>query len=129
MKIQVITLASFLKLLNYKICIKKLAEVANGFVYYVSLKGVTGAATLDGASVEAKVDEIKRFIDLPIAVGFGISDAESAARVESCADAVVVGSVLVKKMTLNDGNTEQDRAIIIKEISDILSSMRNALDN
>ena len=109
--------------------IKKLAEVASGFVYYVSLKGVTGAATLDVASVETKVDEIKRFIDLPIAVGFGISDAESAARVASCADAVVVGSVLVKKMTLNDGNTEQDRAIIIKEISDILSSMRNALDN
>ena len=109
--------------------IKKLAEVASGFVYYVSLKGVTGAATLDVASVEAKVDEIKRFIDLPIAVGFGISDAESAARVASCADAVVVGSVLVKKMTLNDGNTEQDRAIIIKEISDILSSMRSALDN
>ena len=109
--------------------IKKLAEVASGFVYYVSLKGVTGAATLDVASVETKVAEIKRFIDLPIGVGFGISDAESAARVAACADAVVVGSVLVKKMTLNDGNTDQERAIIIKEISDILSSMRNALDN
>ena len=109
--------------------IKKLAEVASGFVYYVSLKGVTGAATLDVASVETKVAEIKRFIDLPIGVGFGISDAESAARVATCADAVVVGSVLVKKMALNDGNTDQERAIIIKEISDILSSMRNALDN
>jgi tryptophan synthase alpha chain len=109
--------------------IKKLAKVASGFVYYVSLKGVTGAATLDVASVEAKVDEIKQFIDLPIGVGFGISDAESAARVATCADAVVVGSVLVKKMTLNDGSTEQERAVIIKEISDILSSMRNALDN
>ena len=109
--------------------IKKLAEVASGFVYYVSLKGVTGAATLDVASVETKVAEIKRFIDLPIGVGFGISDAESAARVATCADAVVVGSVLVKKMTLNDGNTDQERAVIIKEISDILSSMRNALDN
>ena len=75
------------------------------------------------------MDEIKRFIDLPIGVGFGISDAESAARVATCADAVVVGSVLVKKMTLNEGNTDQERAIIIKEISDILSSMRNALDN
>jgi len=108
--------------------IKRLADVASGFVYYVSLKGVTGAATLDVASVEAKVDEIKQFIDLPIGVGFGISDAESAAKVASCSDAVVVGSAIVKKMTLNDGKTEQERSIIIKEISDTLSSMRNALD-
>jgi len=108
--------------------IKKLADIASGFVYYVSLKGVTGAATLDVSSVEKKVAEIRQFIDLPIGVGFGISDAKSAAAVASCSDAVVVGSAIVKKMTLNDGKTEQDRAIIIKEISDILSSMRSALD-
>ncbi len=109
--------------------IKKLAAIASGFVYYVSLKGVTGAATLDVSSVEEKVAEIKEFIDLPIGVGFGISDAESAAKVATCSDAVVVGSVLVKNMTLNDGNTEPERAVIIKEISDILASMRSALDN
>ena len=108
--------------------IKKLAEVASGFVYYVSLKGVTGAATLDIGSVEKKVTEIRQFVDLPIGVGFGISDAESAARVSRCADAVVVGSAIVKKMTLNNGKTEEDRSIIIKEISDILSAMRKAMD-
>ena len=108
--------------------IKKLADVASGFVYYVSLKGVTGAATLDVSSVEEKVKEIRGIIDLPIGVGFGISDAKSAAAVGGCADAVVVGSVLVKKMTLNNGASEQERAVIIKEISDILSSMRIALD-
>jgi len=108
--------------------IKKLAEVASGFVYYVSLKGVTGAATLDVASVETKVAEIRQFIDLPIAVGFGISDADSAAKVASCSDAVVVGSTIVKKMTINSGKTEQERSIIIKEISEILSSMRSAMD-
>ena len=108
--------------------IEKLAKIASGFVYYVSLKGVTGAATLDVSSVEKKVAEIRQFIDLPIAVGFGISDAQSAAQVAGCADAVVVGSALVKKMTLNDGKTEQERSIIIREISDILSSMRNAMD-
>ena len=108
--------------------IKNLAEIASGFVYYVSLKGVTGAATLDVSSVKEKVALIRQFIDLPIGVGFGISDAESAAAVATCSDAVVVGSAIVKKMTLNDGKTEQERAIIIKEISDILSSMRNALD-
>jgi len=109
--------------------IKKLAEVASGFVYYVSLKGVTGAATLDVTSVEQKVAEIRQFIDLPIGVGFGISDAESAAKVATCSDAVVVGSAIVKKMTLNDGKTEPERSIIIKEISDILSAMRNSMDS
>jgi len=109
--------------------IKKLADVASGFVYYVSLKGVTGAATLDVSSVEEKVQQIRQFIDLPIGVGFGIGDAESAAKVAGCSDAVVVGSAIVKKMTLNDGKTEQERSIIIKEISDILSTMRSAMDS
>ena len=109
--------------------VKKLADVASGFVYYVSLKGVTGAATLDVASVEEKVAQIRQHIDLPIGVGFGISDAESAAKVASCSDAVVVGSAIVKKMTLNSGKTDQERSIIIKEISDILSAMRAAMDN
>ena len=108
--------------------IKQLADFASGFVYYVSLKGVTGAATLDISSVEEKVAVIRQFIDLPVGVGFGISDAESAARVAACSDAVVVGSVIVKKMTLNNGKTEQERSIIIKEISDILSAMRSAMD-
>jgi tryptophan synthase alpha chain len=109
--------------------IKALTQVASGFVYYVSLKGVTGAATLDVSSVKQKVEEIRRFIDLPIGVGFGISDADSAAQVASCSDAVVVGSAIVRKMTLNNGKTEQDRSIIIKEISDIISSMRQAIDS
>jgi len=109
--------------------IRKLADVASGFVYYVSLKGVTGAATLDVSSVEQKVAQIRQYIDLPIGVGFGISDAESAAKVASCSDAVVVGSAIVKKMTLNNGKTEPERSIIIKEISDVLSAMRSAMDN
>jgi tryptophan synthase alpha chain len=108
--------------------IKKLAAIASGFVYYVSLKGVTGASTLDTASVREKVDEIRQYIDLPVGVGFGISDAESAAKVAACSDAVVVGSAIVKQMTLNNGKTEQGRSIIIKEISDILSAMRQAMD-
>ena len=108
--------------------IKNLAVLASGFVYYVSLKGVTGAATLDVHSVEKKVAEIRQFIDLPIAVGFGISDAESAAAVANYSDAVVVGSAIVKKMTLNNGKTEQDRDVIIKEISGILSTIRGSLD-
>ena len=109
--------------------IKKLANIASGFVYYVSLKGVTGAATLDVSSVAEKVAQIRQYLDLPIGVGFGIGDAESAAKVAGCSDAVVVGSAIVKKMTLNSGKTEAERSIIIKEISDILSAMRSALDS
>jgi tryptophan synthase alpha chain len=109
--------------------IKKLANIASGFVYYVSLKGVTGAATLDVTSVAEKVAQIRQYLDLPIGVGFGIGDAESAAKVAGCSDAVVVGSAIVKKMTLNSGKTEAERSIIIKEISDILSAMRSALDS
>ncbi|HHO58661.1 MAG TPA: tryptophan synthase subunit alpha [Thiotrichales bacterium] len=108
--------------------IRKLASVASGFVYYVSLKGVTGAATLDVSSVEQKLNEIKQFIDLPIGVGFGISNAEAAAKVAACADAVVVGSVLVKKMADCSNHSSQESARIIKEISDILSAMRRAMD-
>ena len=108
--------------------IKALAKVASGFVYYVSLKGVTGASTLDVSSVEQRLALIREHIDLPVGVGFGISDADSAAKVAACADAVVVGSAIVKKMTLNNGQSEQERATIIKEISDILSEMRAAMD-
>lgn len=108
--------------------IKKVAAVASGFVYYVSLKGVTGASTLDVTSVKDKVAGIRQIIDLPIGVGFGISDAQSAAKVAAVADAVVVGSALVKKMTLNSGTTPDERTTIIKEISDILSAMRQAMD-
>ena len=70
-------------------------EQASGFIYYVSLKGVTGAGHLNTEEVAAKVTQIKSGTQLPVAVGFGIKDAESAARVGSAADGVVVGSALV----------------------------------
>ena len=78
--------------------IAAIAAQASGYLYYVSLKGVTGAANLDVASVKAKVEEIRRHSKLPVAVGFGIRDAESAKRVGQVADAVVVGSALVAKI-------------------------------
>ncbi|MEZ5540523.1 MAG: tryptophan synthase subunit alpha [Pseudomonadota bacterium] len=74
------------------------SEVAGGFLYYVSFKGVTGANRLDVAAVERKLQELRRFTQLPIGVGFGIRDAESAARVAAVADAVVVGSALVGRI-------------------------------
>jgi tryptophan synthase alpha chain len=102
----------------------RITSAGRGFVYYVSLKGVTGAASLDVASVSAKVEQIRSMSDLPIGVGFGIHDADSAARVGAVADAVIVGSALVRKIAANTGEPDK----IKQEIADTLSSMRRALD-
>ncbi len=77
---------------------RRICEAAGGFVYYVSLKGVTGAASLDTADVARRVAAIRRLTELPIGVGFGIRDGASAARVAGIADAVIVGSALVRRI-------------------------------
>lgn len=77
---------------------KRICETASGFVYYVSLKGVTGAANLDMDAVGAKVAELRRHTDLPVAVGFGVKDAGGAAAVARVADGVVIGSALVSRL-------------------------------
>ena len=76
--------------------IAAVARLARGYVYYVSLKGVTGAANLDTADVAEKLEAIRRHIDIPIGVGFGIRDGKSAKAVSRVADAVVIGSALVQ---------------------------------
>lgn len=76
----------------------RVSEVASGFIYYVSFKGVTGANRLDVSSVSNKLKELRQYTGLPVGVGFGIRDAETAARVAGIADAVVVGSVLVGQL-------------------------------
>jgi len=101
-----------------------ICEQAGGFVYYVSLKGVTGAASLDIPSVEKKLDQIRVLTEMPIGVGFGIKDATTAAAVAQHADAVVVGSALVKKVEENIDKPEN----IIPEIVALLSSLRKAMD-
>ncbi len=105
--------------------IEKICAVASGFVYYVSLKGVTGAANLDIKSVERKLAQIRQQTDLPIGVGFGIRDAESAAQVARLADAVVVGSAVVKCVAENVTQPEK----IKSEIAALLSGMRKAMDS
>lgn len=75
---------------------RQVAAVASGYIYYVSLKGVTGAAHLDTAAVAARVPEISRETGLPVGVGFGIRDAATAAQVARVADAVVIGSRLIE---------------------------------
>jgi len=76
--------------------IGKVAELASGYVYYVSLRGVTGAAHLDADAVAAQFPRLRAQLKLPIGVGFGIRDAASAKAVSQVADAVVIGSALVQ---------------------------------
>ncbi|MGL4767864.1 MAG: tryptophan synthase subunit alpha [Formosimonas sp.] len=100
------------------------AQVASGFIYYVSLKGVTGAATLDVSDVAQKVAALRTHTDLPINVGFGISDASSAKAVASVADGVVIGSKLI---TLLEEATRDGRDVHAV-IGAWLGEIRAALD-
>jgi tryptophan synthase alpha chain len=74
----------------------QVARVASGYVYYVSLKGVTGAGTLDVGQVQAMLPRIRAHVHVPVGVGFGIRDAETARAVGEAADAVVIGSKIIQ---------------------------------
>ena len=100
---------------------RQVAEVASGYVYYVSLKGVTGAGTLDTAAVEAMLPRIRQHVSLPVGVGFGIRDAASAQAVGRVADAVVIGSKIIQ---LIDG---QPRDHVAPVAAEFLREIRNAL--
>ncbi|QLG87715.1 tryptophan synthase subunit alpha [Chitinibacter bivalviorum] len=101
--------------------VKEVARLASGYVYYVSLKGVTGSANLDIAAVAEKLDFLKQYLDLPIGVGFGIRDAESAKNVAKIADAVVIGSRLVQEAELGEEG-------LAERLTQFLSGVRAAMD-
>ncbi len=103
---------------------KIICDQASGFVYYVSLKGVTGAANLDVDSVVEKVAQIRTHTSIPVGVGFGISDAQSAAQVAAVADAVVVGSAIVSRIADNANDPKK----ISQQVCELLTSMRKAMD-
>ncbi|WP_290538589.1 MULTISPECIES: tryptophan synthase subunit alpha [Alcanivorax] len=104
--------------------IKLIGKAGSGYLYYVSLKGVTGSASLNVDEVASRVETIRNLAQLPIGVGFGIKDAESAQAVSRVSDGVVVGSALVNQIAANPDNP----GAINKAISDILAAMRNAMD-
>jgi len=101
-----------------------ISQSASGFIYYVSFKGVTGANRLDVGAVADKLDVIRGFTDLPLGVGFGIRDPESAAGVARVADAVVVGSALVGKVAGLVDSPE----LIPAELAATVAAMRAAID-
>jgi tryptophan synthase alpha chain len=104
--------------------IMNVVKTASGFIYYVSFKGVTGANRLDVGSVAEKLTLVRQYTDLPIGVGFGVSDADSAAAVAGVADAVIVGSRLVK--VIAEHATEPDR--IPAAVAEILGEMKTAVN-
>ncbi len=97
-------------------------QVASGYVYYVSLKGVTGAGTLDTAAVEAMLPRIRQHVSLPVGVGFGIRDAQTARAISRVADAVVIGSRIIQLIE------PQPRAAVAETAAAFLRDIRAALD-
>lgn len=104
--------------------LKCILAVASGFVYYVSLRGVTGAAHLDLTEVRSRVVAIQKQTTLPVGVGFGIGTPEAAAEVATFADAVVVGSALVKRIAVLAATPDK----IPAEVATFLATLRAAMD-
>jgi tryptophan synthase alpha chain len=104
--------------------IKLIAKAASGFIYYVSLRGVTGAANLDVREVATKLKEIRGHTKLPLGVGFGIGSPEAAAQVAEFADAVIVGSAVVKRM--EEMAAKPDK--ILTEVPAFIARLREAMD-
>jgi tryptophan synthase alpha chain len=108
--------------------VEKIVREASGFVYYVSLKGVTGSGNLDVDAVREGVSGIRQHTGLPVAVGFGIKDAASARAVAAVADGVVVGSALVNRAAeaIEAGG---DHAAAMDAVSDLVRELRQGVDS
>jgi tryptophan synthase alpha chain len=102
--------------------IRSVARVASGYVYHVSLKGVTGAGHFDIAAVEQMIPRIRAHVKLPVGVGFGIRDAATARAVANAADAVVIGSALVQRL---EGSSREEAPAIAGRF---MAEIRAALD-
>ena len=100
----------------------QVARVASGYVYYVSLKGVTGSGALDTAAVEQMLPRIRQHVHIPVGVGFGIRDAATAQAIGKVADAVVIGSRIIQLIE------DQEHAKVVPMTMDFLRSVRKALD-
>lgn len=104
---------------------ERMAQVGrygSGFSYYVSLKGVTGAGHIDTREVAEKIAAVRRHVNLPVGVGFGIRDAATAKAVATVADAVVIGSRIIQELE----NTPREHAV--KAVQDFIAGIRRALD-
>jgi len=104
--------------------LKHIAKIATGYIYYVSLKGVTGAGNLDIDSVNHHLSRMKNYIKLPVGVGFGIKNAEIAKQVSENADAVIVGSALVSIVEQLSGDKDK----MITKIGNLSNEISSAIN-
>ena len=102
--------------------VARVAKQARGYVYYVSLKGVTGAGHLDLDAIAQKIPQLRKHIQLPIGVGFGIRDAATALAVAKLCDGVVVGSRIVQEI---ENSTEQN---VVANVGKLVKELRQAVD-
>ena len=102
---------------------QQVARIASGYVYYVSLKGVTGSGALDTSAVEAMLPRIRAHVSVPVGVGFGIRDAATAKAIGRVADAVVIGSRLIQLIDT------QPRDQVATTAQQFLREIRAALDS
>lgn len=107
--------------------VEVIAKAGTGFLYYVALKGVTGAGHLDSDQVELRIAQCRKWTDLPIVTGFGISNAASAAAIAGFSDAVVVGSALLRNMELLQAQGLGDEALL-DGVAAFLGELRRAVD-
>lgn len=103
--------------------IRAVGEIGSGYIYYVSLKGVTGAGHIDIAEVSKRIPLIRDIVGLPVGVGFGVRDGASAKALASVADAVVIGSRIIEEIE----NSKPDE--ILPRVKTLLSGIRQAMDS
>jgi tryptophan synthase alpha chain len=101
---------------------QQVADVASGYVYYVSLKGVTGSGALNTDEVEAMLPRIRQKVSIPVGVGFGIRDAQTAQTIAKVADAVVIGSKIIQLIE------NESRARVAATAEQFLLGVRTAMD-
>jgi len=105
--------------------VSRICQAASGFVYYVSVKGITGAGHLDVADVAQRLEIIRARTDLPVGVGFGIQDGASAAKIAQVADAVIVGSALVRRIEALQAEPDKIPAAAGAFVAELRQAMNN----
>jgi tryptophan synthase alpha chain len=106
--------------------VKKIVSLATGYLYCVSLKGVTGAGNLDTEAVARQLEVIKRHTTLPVTVGFGIKDGKSAAALAPLCEGVVVGSALIERLA--KAQASQDTVPAVESAAALIAEIREAVD-
>ena len=107
----------------------KIVNNASGFLYYVSVAGITGSKVPEISSIESKIKTIRNFTNIPIAVGFGIKTPEQAVNIAKTADAVVVGSAIIDKINEAYKKDKNNIKLIADSAADLVKTLSNALNN